>query len=325
MIKSVLGAGNALVDILAIIPDHSLLEKYKLPVGSMQHVDEPTANRVYDELKQFAPSVVSGGSAANAVRAMAELGMTAGFFGKVGHDELGDLYDKDLRAAGIHSLLKRDDASTGRAMVLVLPDAERTFAVHLGAAALMNPDDIPAEAFDDYDCLHIEGYLIQNHSLIETAMKCAKQKGKTVSLDLASYNVVEEHLDFLRGIVERYTDIVFANEEEARAFAGVEPEKAVEILGSLCDIAVVKLGARGSIVKHGDELHRLPAIPVTPVDLTGAGDLYAAGFFRALSSGLDLAACAKAGTVCAAEIIKLIGTKLPAEALSNVRAAIAKL
>jgi sugar/nucleoside kinase (ribokinase family) len=325
MIKSVLGAGNALVDILAIIPDNSLLEKYRLPVGSMQHVDEPTANRVYDELKQFAPSTVPGGSAANAVRAMAELGMTAGFFGKVGHDELGDLYDDGLRAAGVRPFLKLDDASTGRAMVLVLPNAERTFAVYLGAAALMNPDDIPVEAFDDYDCLHIEGYLIQNHSLIEAAMKCAREKGKTVSLDLASYNVVEEHLDFLHGIVERYTDIVFANEEEARAFTGVEPEKAVGILGSLCDIAVVKLGARGSIVKHGDELHRLPAVPVTPVDLTGAGDLYAAGFFRALSSGHDLAACAKAGTICAAEIIKLIGTKLPEEALSNIQAAIARL
>ena len=325
MIKSVLGAGNALVDILAIIPDNALLEKYKLPVGSMQHVDEPTANRVYEELKRFDPATVAGGSAANAVRGMAELGMTAGFLGKVGRDELGDFYDDGLRAAGIRSLLKRDDASTGRAMVLVLPDGERTFAVHLGAAALMKPDDISTEPFADYDCLHIEGYLIQNHSLIETTMKCAKQQGKTVSLDLASYNVVEENLEFLRGIVERYTDIVFANEEEARSFTGVEPEKAVEILGGLCDIAVVKLGAKGSLVKHGDELHRLPAIAATPVDLTGAGDLYAAGFFRALSSGHNLADCAKAGTICASEIIKVMGTKLPDEALSNVRAALAKL
>ncbi|MDR1340391.1 MAG: adenosine kinase [Prevotellaceae bacterium] len=320
--KSILGMGNALVDILAICKDDSLLEKYSLPKGSMQHVDEQRANEVYSDLKALGASIVTGGSAANAIAGISQLGLKTGFSGKVGNDELGDFYSGDLGNLGVKSLLLRGEKGTGRAMVVISPDSERTFAVYLGAAIEMSPEDINPSIFDAYDYFHIEGYLLQNHSLIETAMKIARHRKKIISLDLASYNVVDENAGFLHKIIDEYVDIVFANEEEAKALTGEEPEKAVETISGLCDIAVVKIGAKGSLARQGSETHRIAATDAKPVDLTGAGDLYASGFLYGLSMGKDLESCAGMGTVCAGEIIQVIGTKLSGNVL---RTAISKL
>jgi len=323
--KTILGMGNALVDILAVTKDDNLLEKYNLPKGSMQHVDEQTANKVYEELKEIGSSVITGGSAANAVVGTSQLGLKSGFFGKVGKDELGDFYENDLESLGTKSLLLRGLKGTGRAMVVISPDSERTFAVYLGAAVEMTPEDINPVIFDDYDYFHIEGYLIQDHRLIETAMKTASQKQKIVSLDLASYNVVEENLDFLHNIVDKYANIVFANEEEAKSFTGKEPEQALDIIAEKCDIAVVKVGAKGSLIKQGANVYKVAATNAKPVDLTGAGDLYASGFLYGLSLGKDLETCAKMGTICAGEIIQVIGTKLTPGSWNNLRTIIGKL
>lgn len=344
--KSVLGIGNALVDILAITKDDGLLEKYSLPKGSMQHVNEPRANEVYHDLKNIGASVVTGGSAANTIAGISQLGLKTGFLGKVGNDELGDFYNGDLEKLGVKSFLIRGEKGTGRAMVVISPDSERTFAVYLGAAIEMTPGDINPSIFDDYDYFHVEGYLLQDHNLIETAMKTAHDKGKTVSIDLASYNVVEENVDFLRNLIDNYANIVFANEEEAKSFTGKEPEEALQTIIELCDIAVVKVGSKGSLVSDGSEIVRVtdchwipsclrasreykvirvPAGNVKPVDLTGAGDLYASGFLYGLSLGKDIQTCAKMGTICAGEIIQVVGTKLSGDSWNNLRAEINKL
>jgi sugar/nucleoside kinase (ribokinase family) len=323
--KSILGMGNALVDILAVTKDDNLLETYNLPKGSMQHVDEQTAGKVYEELKKIGSSVVRGGSAANTVAGLSQLGLKTGFFGKVGNDELGDFYDADLESLGAKSLLLRGTKGTGRAMVVISSDSERTFAVYLGAAIEMIPEDVNPLIFDDYDYFHIEGYLIQDHNLIETAMKTASLKKKFVSLDLASYNVVDENLDFLHQIVDKYANIVFANEEEAKSFTGKGPEEALDIIAGKCDIAVVKVGAKGSLVKHGSDVFRIAATDSKPVDLTGAGDLYASGFLYGLSLGKDLETCAKIGTICAGKVIQVIGTKLSPDSWNDLRTVAGKL
>jgi sugar/nucleoside kinase (ribokinase family) len=323
--KSILGMGNALVDILAVSKDDGLLEKYNLPKGSMQHVNEQRADEVYDDLKKLGAAVVTGGSAANTIAGISRLGLKTGFLGKVGNDELGDFYNNDLKDLGVKSLLLRGEKGTGRAMVVISPDSERTFATYLGAAIEMTPEDINPSIFDNYDCLHIEGYLVQDHHLIETAMKTAHSKGKFISLDLASYNVVEENMDFLHDIIGSYVNIVFANAEEAESFTGKEPEKAVQIISQLCDIAVVKIGAKGSLVKQDTTTHRVAATDSKPVDLTGAGDLYASGFLYGLSMEKDLATCARIGTICAGEIIQVIGTKLSSDLWSNLHNIISKL
>jgi sugar/nucleoside kinase (ribokinase family) len=323
--KSILGTGNALVDILAVSKDENLLKKYSLPKGSMQHVDEQRAGEVYQDLKKIGASVVTGGSAANTVAGISQLGLKTGFLGKVGNDELGDFYNGDIERLGVKSLLLRGEKGTGRAMVIISPDSERTFAVYLGAAIEMTPEDINPSLFDDYEYFHIEGYLLQDHKLIETAMKTARRKEKFVSLDLASYNVVDENVEFLHQMVNKYANIVFANEEEAKSFTGKEPEEALEIISGICDIAVVKIGAKGSLVRQGSETYRVATADIKPVDLTGAGDLYASGFLYGLSLGKDLETCAKIGTVCAGEIIQVIGTKLSGDSWGNLRTITGKL
>jgi sugar/nucleoside kinase (ribokinase family) len=324
--KSVLGIGNALVDILAVTKDESLLEKYSLPKGSMQHVSEQKANEVYQDLKKIGASVVTGGSAANTIAGLSQLGMKTGFLGKVGGDELGDFYNDDFEKLGVKSHLLRGEKGTGRAMVVISPDSERTFAVYLGAAIEMTPKEIDPSVFDGYDYVHIEGYLLQDHVLIETAMKTAHDAGKIVSIDLASYNVVEENVDFLHNLIDKYANIVFANAEEAKAFTNEEePEYALTKIAELCDIAVVKVGSKGSWVEQGAAVYHIPSQLVIPEDLTGAGDLYAAGFLYGLSLKKPLDICAKTGTICAGEVIQVVGTKLPIETWGNVRAAISKL
>jgi sugar/nucleoside kinase (ribokinase family) len=323
--KSVLGMGNALIDILAITKDDNLLKTYSLPKGSMQHVDEQKANEIYEALKKNGASTVSGGSAANTVAGISQLGLKTGFMGKIGNDELGDRYSYDIEALGVKPLLLRGEKGTGRAMVIISSDSERTFAVYLGAAIEMIPEDIVPSMFDGYDYFHIEGYLLQNHNLIETAMEMANRKKKFVSIDLASYNVVDENRDFLLKMVDRYASIVFANEEEAKSFTGREPEEAVEIISEICDIAVVKIGAKGSLVRKGSETHRVSATNCKPVDLTGAGDLYASGFLYGLSLNKDLETCAKTGTLCAGEVIQVIGTKLSHDSWNSLHTAISRL
>lgn len=323
--KSILGIGNALVDILAVTEDDSLLEKYRLPKGSMQHVNEQKANEVYSDIKKLGASVVTGGSAANTIAGISQLGLKTGFLGKVGNDELGDFYNGDLEKLGVKSFLLRGEKGTGRATVIITPDSERTFATYLGAAIEMTPEDINPSIFDGYDYFHIEGYLLQDHNLIETAVKTARHKNMTVSLDLASYNVVDENVDFLYEIIDKYANIVFANEEEAKSLTGKEPEEAVEIIAGLCDIAVVKIGAKGSLARQNSVTCRVAATSSKPVDLTGAGDLYASGFLYGLSLGKDLETCAKIGTVCAGEVIQVIGTKLSCDLWNNLHTAISKL
>jgi sugar/nucleoside kinase (ribokinase family) len=230
-----------------------------------------------------------------------------------------------MESLGAKSHLLRGIKGTGRAMVVISPDSERTFAVYLGAAIEMIPEDINPLIFDDYDCFHIEGYLIQDHNLIETAMKTASQKKKIVSLDLASYNVVDENLDFLHKIVDKYANIVFANEEEAKSFTGKGPEEALDIIAGMCDIAVVKVGAKGSLVKQGSDIFQIAATDSKPVDLTGAGDLYASGFLYGLSLEKDLESCAKIGTICADKVIQVIGTKLSPDSWNDLRTIIGKV
>ena len=208
--KSILGIGNALTDILAVLPDDSLLQKFDLPVGSMQHVDESTGNNIWQALKPMGVEYVPGGSAANTVTGAAIFGMKCGFIGKVGDDELGSLFRSGQESVGIKPMLFNGISASGKAMVFVTaPNSERTFAVYLGAALELVPSDLEPEYFVGYDYFHIEGYLVQNHNLVRRAVELAKAAGAIISIDLASYNVVECNYAFLHDIIENYVDIVF--------------------------------------------------------------------------------------------------------------------
>ena len=298
--KSILGIGNALTDILAVLPDDSLLNTFHLPKGSMQHVDMKTGDGIWAALKPLGVKYVAGGSAANTITCTAILGMPSGFIGKIGDDELGELFKSDQEQYGVRTRLLKSPHSSGRSMVFVSGgNAERTFAVYLGAALDLVPDDLRPEWFEGYDYFHIEGYLVQNQDLVRRAVEYARQAGCLISIDMASYNVVE------------YVDIVFANETEARSFTGIpDPAKALDEIAKMCSIAVVKVGKDGSMIKSGDENHFIEAWPADTIDATGAGDTYAAGFLYAHSLGLPLKVCGEAGSIIAAKVVEVIGTKI---------------
>lgn len=310
--KSILGIGNALTDILAVLPDDSLLKKFHLPKGSMQHVDMETGDRIWQALKPLGVKYVAGGSAANTITCTSIFGMPSSFIGKIGDDELGLLFKSDQEQYGVKSMLLKSIHSSGRSMVFVSGgNAERTFAVYLGAALDLVAEDLKKEWFEGYDYFHIEGYLVQNQALIRRAVELAHDAGCIISIDMASYNVVESNNAFLHDIVERYVDIVFANETEAKAFTKIaDPKVALEEISTHCEMAVVKVGKDGSWVKSGSEEYHIPAWPAEPVDATGAGDTYAAGFLYAHSLGLPLKMCGEVGSIIAAKVVEVIGTKM---------------
>lgn len=311
--KKILGIGNALVDILVQLPNDEPLHKLELPKGSMQLIDQTTMKRISDATSLLEKHVATGGSASNTSVALARLGCNVGFIGKVGHDELGSFYSDDLTNNNVTPHLLKSDLPSGRCNVLISTDTERTMATYLGAAVTLNADDLNIETFRQYDILHIEGYLVQNYNLITRAGQLAKEAGLMVSIDLASYNIVAENIDFLKDFVAKYVDIVFANEEEATAFTKLPAEQAVHTIAQQASLAIVKVGSKGSYIKHDDTLIHIPAEKVKPIDTTGAGDVYAAGFLYGYANNLPLKRCAEIGTLCAAQVIEEIGAKITPE------------
>jgi len=314
-----LGLGNALVDILVQLPNDAKLFELNLSKGSMQLVDAERMQSILAQTEGLPRTLAAGGSAANTIHGLANLGMSTAFIGKVGDDSFGQAFANDMTQNGITPIMLKGNAESGRALAFITPDSERTFAVYLGAAIEMTPNDLNPSLFSGYTHFHIEGYLVQNHSLVRKAVELAKQSGCSISLDLASYNVVEENLDFLREIVENYVDIVFANEEEAKAFTGKMPVEALNELGKLADIAVVKLGADGSIIKQGETTYEVGVIEVSSIDTTGAGDLYAAGFLYGLSKGLSLLKCGEIGAILSGHVIEVLGPKMDGTRWSKVK------
>lgn len=309
--KNILGMGNALVDVLVQIPDDNILEQYQLPKGGMFHVDAATSLRIGEQLKVYGSSMAAGGSTANTMSGASKLGVTTGYIGKVGRDERGRFFENAMRETGVKPLMFTTETPTGCAEAFISKDGERTFATYLGAALELTDEDITPNLFDGWDVFYVEGYLISNQTLLNKALPIAKSKGMKIALDMASFNVVAQNLDYMHHITREYLDIVFANEEEACTFAQVsEPNEALSHLASLCDIAVVKVGAKGAYIQRGDEVVDIEPIPANVVDTTGAGDLWASGFMAGLVQGKSIKQCGRMGATLAANIIEVIGAKM---------------
>ncbi|MCX6278211.1 MAG: adenosine kinase [Bacteroidetes bacterium] len=336
--KRILGMGNALVDIIIPVESDTIPEMLALPKGSMQLVDRERSNSILTALKGYKKTQSAGGSAANTIHGLAKLGASAGYIGVIGEDELGGFFVRDLIQAGVEPHMIHSKQETGRAVTLVTPDSERTFATYLGAAIELSaehltpppnplpkkgggetppPNPLPKKGggeghpiFSKYHYFHIEGYLVQNHELIRRAVELAKENGLIVSLDMASYNVVEANRDFLHEIIRKYVDILFANEEESLAFTGHRPEQSVHEIAKFVDIAIVKTGSLGSLIKTTAEYCEIGVIPAQPIDTTGAGDLYAAGFLYGHAAGMPLQKCGELGALLAGNVIECMGSKM---------------
>lgn len=323
--KKILGIGNALVDIMTTLESDSTLKRLNLPKGSMQLVSSETMISAIDTTKGLRQQIAAGGSAANTINGLSKLGVATSFIGKIGSDEMGEFFRNDMINNKINPMLLVSTTATGKALALVSPDSERTFAVNLGAAIELSPNDLTYEMFDGFDCLHIEGYLVQNHALIQRALEISKQLRIRVSLDLASFNVVEANKDFLWKMVEDYVDIIFANEEEAKAFTGKSPEDSLGILSELVDIAVVKIGAAGSMIKSNNQVYKVGVVKANCIDTTGAGDLYASGFLYGLSKNLSLDLCGEIGAVLSGKVIEHIGPKMPDSVWIELKNTVSKI
>ena len=308
--KSILGIGNALVDILVRVDNEEVLEKFKLPKGSMQLVTGELANEVDIYTAKLTKSQASGGSASNTMHGLATLGMPAGYIGKIGQDHLGEFFKNDLLNNNIQAHLLEGTKGTGRALTLITPDTERTFATHLGSAIELEPDDLKKEIFEKYSIVHLEGYLVQNQPLLLKIAELAKSVGAELSLDLASFNIVEDNLSFLNDYVDSNVDIVFANEEEAKAYGEGNTEEGFYRLGKQTSIAVVKTGRNGSVIHANGELYEVASIPAEVIDTTGAGDLYASGFLYGYLYNYNLKKCGDIGSLLAAMVIELVGAKI---------------
>ncbi len=309
----VVGIGNAIVDVLAHAED-AFLQEHGLAKGTMTLIDAETADRVYASM---GPAVeCSGGSAANTIAALASLGGRAAFVGKVRDDQLGAIFRHDIQTLGVafNTAPAADGAPTARCLIVVTPDAQRTMQTYLGACVDLGPDDIDPDVIAAAGITYLEGYLWDPphaKAAFVKAAQAAHQADRMVSLSLSDSFCVDRHrADFL-DLVNHHVDVLFANEEEITSLYEVDSfDEALQHVRHHCQVAALTRSDKGSVVVSGDEVHVIDAAPVARVeDTTGAGDAYAGGFLHGLTRGADLAACARMGGVCAAEVISHFGAR----------------
>jgi sugar/nucleoside kinase (ribokinase family) len=309
----VVGVGNALVDVLAHETD-DFLRRHGLSKGTMQLVDERRAGELYAAMGTGVE--ISGGSAANTVVGVASFGARAQYIGKVRDDQLGDVFSHDLRAVGVAyaTAPATRGPSTGRCLIVVTPDAQRTMSTYLGASSALGPADIEKSVIERARIVYLEGYLFdppEAQEAFRVAADIAHAAGRKVALTLSDPFCVDRHRAAFLDLVARHVDILFANEAEICALYETRDfDAAAARVRPHCDVAALTRSERGSVVVAGDATHVVPAHPVSIVaDTTGAGDLYAAGFMVGLSRGLALPRCGALGSLAAAEVISHVGAR----------------
>lgn len=318
--KKVLGIGNALVDILIRIDDDGVLKRLGLSKNSMTLVSKEHVTAILAETQSFPRAQASGGSAANTINGLSRLGGPAGYIGTIGNDAYGSFFQSEMERFDIRTALFTGQQETGKSVVLITPDSERTFATFLGASVELGAGDLTPALFSGYDYCLLEGYLSLNHDLVDKSVDLAGQAKNRIALDLSSYNVVEANRDFLHSLVKKHIDILFANEDEARAFTGkTEPRAALADMARFVSLAVVKIGAHGSLIQAGQEFYAIPALEASAIDTTGAGDLYQAGFFFGLSNDFPLPLCGELGSILAGKVVEIIGARMADEKWQEVR------
>ena len=305
----ILGVGSPMMDLLALVPE-SFLQGIPGDKGGMEWVAPELMDVIIQRLPA-PPLRAPGGSAANTVCALGRLGMPVALLGKMGLDAEAEAYKSAFEAIGGSSVgFKYTSArATGRCLSLITPDGERTMRTDLGAAMLINIDDVTEADFEACRHAHIEGYGLFNPDFVVHVLRTAKACGCTVSLDLGSFEVVKSVQSLLPELLREYVDVVFANEDEARAFCGDDdPERGLDALGACCEIAAVKLGAKGAWIQSGTERVRVEAVPVAQVvDTTGAGDCWAAGLLYGIFQGLPLRRSGGLAALIGAETVSCLG------------------
>ncbi|MGH9212285.1 MAG: adenosine kinase [Acidimicrobiales bacterium] len=309
----VVGIGNALVDVVAH-HDDAFVEQHGMDKGRMMLIDTHQAEEIYASMGQSLE--VSGGSVANSIAGVASFGGRAAFLGRVFDDELGRVFGHDLRASGVHFDTKpaMDGPPTGRCLIVVTPDAQRTMNTYLGAASMFGPENVDARLVGRSKVTLLEGYLFdrpESKKAYRVAADIAHAAGRQVALTLSDLFCVERHRADWLPLVRDRVDILFANEVEACALWGCgDVASAVDQARRELSVGCITLGPKGSIVVAGDQVHEVEAHPVDHVvDTTGAGDLYAAGFLFGYTNGRPLPECGRLGSIAAAAVLGHTGAR----------------
>ncbi|GAA4711235.1 adenosine kinase [Sphingomonas lutea] len=314
----VLAIGNAIVDVIANADD-AFLDREGMHKGAMRLIDEAEATRLYDAMGPAREA--SGGSAANTVAGLASLGLSAGFIGQLGDDQLGEIFTHDIRSLGVafDTPPRGDVGATARCLILVTPDAQRTMNTFLGAAQMLSPDAVDPAAVADARIVYLEGYLwdpADPRAAMYKAMDAARDAGTQVAFTLSDSFVVDRHRgDVLKLLEERRIDILFANEAEILMLAGgANLDAALDAIAPQVATLVVTRSEHGAVARRGDERAEVPAAAIHAlVDTTGAGDLFAAGFLAGEARGASLETSLKLGAICAAEVIQHFGARPEAD------------
>lgn len=322
---NVIGLGNALVDVLLRLKSDDVLAEIGIQKGAMDMIDEAQMIRIRTSQKGLERSQAPGGSVCNTMRAMAKLGAQTGFVGKVGTDEVAAYYEDALKQVGVTPYFVRTTGISGSCTVLISPDGERTMGTFLGPAPTLLPEEVTAEMLRPYGCIYIEGYLLVNEALVRHTMQLAHDLGLLVALDLSNFNIVNAFRGLLDELIPQYVNILFSNESEAEAFTGLPAREALETLARSVDVAVVTVGKEGAWVAGDGMIVAVPASGGKPVDTTGAGDHFAAGFLYGYSQKATLEQSARIGSLLAGHVIEVVGAEIPAERWANIRADVRSL
>ncbi len=308
----VVGIGNALVDVLTHEPDE-FVEEQNLVKGSMTLIDEDRAHELYDAM---APATeVSGGSAANTVIGVASFGGTGAYIGKVRDDQLGEIFAHDLKALGVEFEVVRAPAGdpTGRCLILVTPDGQRTMSTYLGASVSLSPEDVDPGLIARSRILFLEGYLWDPPSAkaaMTRAAELATGEDQRVALTLSDSFCVDRHRDSFLELIDTHVDVLFANYDEILSLYRTDSlETAIEQVRRSVPITAITHSDQGSIIVVDDAEIQVPPEPTEVVDTTGAGDLYASGFLYGLARGFDLKECGWLGSLAASEVISHMGPR----------------
>ncbi|MBR9703981.1 adenosine kinase [Candidatus Pacearchaeota archaeon] len=318
----VIGIGSSLLDITYEIDD-DILSDLGFNKSEMTLIDKSRSQEIFNKLNNLNNKISPGGSSSNTIAGISLIGGKAAFLGKIGNDSKGEIYEKETNDLGIITNFKKlDNEITGHAITFITKDKERTFATHLGAAIYFTKEDVIEDLIKESKILHLEGYSVEVPLLKEAllhAIDIAKNNDVKISIDLSDPRVIRENLDFITELIKNSVDIVFVNEAEAEALTGKTPNDAIIDISKMCDIAIVKLGKNGSLIKTHDELFKIPSYNVVVNNTNGAGDSYAAGLLYGLTKDLPLDKSGTLGSYVASLVVSNPSARLNQEDLEKIK------
>jgi sugar/nucleoside kinase (ribokinase family) len=305
----ILTVGSPCVDRLIHVP-HEFIDRLPGQKGGAMAVDHHMLLRLLKE-SGAKETLVAGGSASNTTKGLANFGYSCGLTGTLCNDDMGTFFLQSLQGLPITPLYHTVNTPTAEVLCMITPDGDRTQRPHLGASTAMSAAHLDETHFEGCKLVLLEGFALRNEGLLEGAMTLSKQKGCSIALGLSSFEIAAYHRKQLHNLLPKYVDLVFASHDEASTLTGLAPDQAAIALSKLCEVAVVTGAEKGCWVAQNGSVVHCPTVPVTPLDVTGAGDIFMAGFLHGWLQKLPVTKCAEIGCRLGAAVTQVMGPCLP--------------